>query len=83
MHEGCRFAKLPATRPDFWKAKLEGNVERDRRAVETLLAQDWRVLFVWECATKDKAVDLTLPETLSAWIKGTVRFGEISGGGKP
>lgn len=84
MHEGCRFAKLPATRPDFWKAKLEGNVERDRRAVETLLAKNWRVLVVWECATKDKAAtDLTLGETLSAWINGTARFGEISCGGEP
>lgn len=84
MHEGCRFAKLPATRPDFWKAKLEGNAERDRRAVEALLAKNWRVLVVWECATKDKAAaDLTLRETLSAWINGTARFGEISCGGKP
>jgi DNA mismatch endonuclease (patch repair protein) len=83
MHEGCHLVKLPATRPDFWKAKLKGNVERDRRNVETLLARDWRVLVVWECATKDKAMDSTLPETLSAWIRGTARFGEVSGGGKP
>lgn len=26
MHEDCHFAKLPAKHPDFWKAKLEGNV---------------------------------------------------------
>lgn len=83
MHEGCSLAKLPATRPDFWKAKLEGNVERDQRTVEALLAQDWRVLVVWECATKDKAAASTLPETLSAWIEGTARFGEISAGVKP
>jgi DNA mismatch endonuclease (patch repair protein) len=83
MHEGCRFAKLPATRPDFWKAKLEGNAERYRRAVQALLAKNWRVLVVWECATKDKAADSTLRETLSAWINGTARFGEISCGGKP
>jgi len=82
MHEGCSHAKLPATRPDFWKAKLEGNVERDQRAVEELLAQGWRVLVVWECATKEKAANTALPEALSAWIGGTARFGEISGGGK-
>jgi DNA mismatch endonuclease (patch repair protein) len=83
MHEGCRLAKLPATRPDFWKTKLEENVERDRRNIEALLGQDWRVLVVWECATRNKAADSTLPETLSAWIKGTARLGEISGDGKP
>lgn len=83
MHEGCHLAKLPATRPDFWKAKLEGNVARDRRNVEALLALNWRVLVVWECATKDKTVDSTLPKALSAWIRGTACFGEISGGVKP
>ena len=83
MHKDCRLAKLPATRPDFWKAKLEGNVERDRRVVEALLAKNWRVLYVWECATKSRAADSTLPETLLAWIKGTVQFGEISADGIP
>lgn len=83
MHKGCRFAKLPASRPDFWKNKLEGNMERDRQAIEALLAQDWRVLVVWECATKDKTADLTLSKALLAWIEGTVGFGEISGGVKP
>ena len=79
MHEGCHLAKLPATRPDFWKVKLEGNVMRDRRNIEALLALNWRVLVVWECAIKDKAMDSTLPKALAAWIRGTERFGKISG----
>lgn len=83
MHDGCRLAKIPATHPDFWKAKLEGNAERDQRSIEALLAQGWRVLIVWECATKGKVVDSTLPGALTAWIKGTARYGEISGSGKP
>src|SRR5690349_6902310 len=29
VHCGCRFAATPATRPEFWRAKLQGNVERD------------------------------------------------------
>lgn len=80
-HKGCRLAKLPATRPDFWKAKLEGNVERDMRAIKALVALDWRVLVVWECATKDKTSDSTLSEALLYWIEGTDRLGEISGSG--
>lgn len=82
MHKGCRLAKSPTTRPDFWKGKLEGNVERDRQAIKALLAQDWRVLVVWECATKDKTADSTLSEALLGWIEGTACFGEISGGGE-
>ena len=30
-HEGCRCAYTPKSRVSFWSAKLERNVERDRR----------------------------------------------------
>ena len=78
MHPGCKNAKLPSTRPEFWLAKLEGNVARDRLAVEVLLADGWRVLTVWECATRDAATLANLSETLSCWIAGTEPTGEIS-----
>ncbi len=78
MHSGCRNAKLPATRPDFWKAKLEANVERDKRAIVALRAQGWRALTVWECATRDAATLGSLPALLAAWIEGDDPLGEIS-----
>ena len=28
-HSGCRYAKTPASRREFWEAKLAANVERD------------------------------------------------------
>jgi DNA mismatch endonuclease, patch repair protein len=46
MHAGCENATLPLTRPAFWPGKLEKNVRRDRRAVEALRAEGWRVLIV-------------------------------------
>lgn len=49
---GCALSKLPATRQDFWKRKLEGNAARDRKAVDALQAEGWRVLVVWECALR-------------------------------
>jgi DNA mismatch endonuclease (patch repair protein) len=49
---GCALSKLPATRQYFWKRKLEGNAARDRRAIESLRADGWRVLVVWECALR-------------------------------
>ena len=78
-HEECRFAKLPTTRPDFWKTKLEGNAARDRSAVEALVADGWRVLTVWECAIRDRAVLATLPVALAEWIRGKAPTGEIRG----
>jgi len=78
MHVGCKNAKLPSTRTEFWRGKLEGNVARDRRAIEALLADGWRVLTVWECATRDAKSLASLSEVLSSWIEGSERSGEIS-----
>jgi DNA mismatch endonuclease (patch repair protein) len=45
----CRRGRLPATRRDFWKLKLERNRARDRRVSRKLRAMGWRVVVVWEC----------------------------------
>jgi DNA mismatch endonuclease, patch repair protein len=49
---GCALSKLPATRQDFWQAKLAANAARDRKAIDALHAESWRVLVVWECALR-------------------------------
>lgn len=78
MHQGCRLAKMPSTRPDFWQAKLGANVERDAKAIGSLAASGWRVLIVWECATKNLELQTALPEKLRAWMDGVEPLGEIS-----
>jgi len=78
-HVGCRYAKMPATRPEFWKDKLGKNAERDRRTIDQLQSMGWRVLVVWECAIRDKAVLAGLPEALAGWVEGGASFGEIAG----
>ena len=52
-HQGCRFAYTPKSRKDFWLAKFEQNVSRDKRVQEQLEAAGWRVIVIWECETKD------------------------------
>jgi DNA mismatch endonuclease, patch repair protein len=78
IHVGCKNAKLPATRQEFWRDKLEGNVSRDRRAIDSLLADRWRVLTVWECATRDAKSLEALSVDLASWIEGPELYGEIS-----
>jgi len=46
MHQGCSNAKIPSTRIEFWRRKLEANVERDRRAQIALVDAGWRVVVV-------------------------------------
>jgi len=77
QHTACRYAKVPSTRPEYWKAKLDGNTVRDRRDAEALLATGWRVLTVWECATRDRNILPVLPELLTEWIRGPEAAGEI------
>ncbi|MBI5499765.1 MAG: DNA mismatch endonuclease Vsr [Deltaproteobacteria bacterium] len=48
-HEGCRLARIPKSRQDFWIPKLEDNRLRDGRAVARLRRSGWRAMVVWEC----------------------------------
>jgi DNA mismatch endonuclease, patch repair protein len=51
-HQGCRNATMPSTRPEFWAAKFEGNIERDARNTAVLEEAGWTVIIVWECDLK-------------------------------
>jgi DNA mismatch endonuclease, patch repair protein len=48
-HQGCPIGKIPASRPDFWRAKFERNAERDLAARDALQAMGWIVAEIWEC----------------------------------
>ena len=52
LHEGCKYFVWPKNNADFWKNKIQGNVERDKRNYETLIAAGWKVVVVWECQLK-------------------------------
>ena len=43
---------LPKSHTEFWKAKFDRNVERDRRNIDDLESEGWRVLVIWECEIK-------------------------------
>lgn len=45
----CDYGSLPKTRVSFWKAKIAGNRERDRRVRAQLKKLGWRTFIVWQC----------------------------------
>jgi DNA mismatch endonuclease (patch repair protein) len=49
----CKLARLPKSRLDFWKPKLEGNRARDIEKQEELMSCGWSVLVLWECELAD------------------------------
>lgn len=52
-HGRCALARLPKSRLDFWKPKLEGNKRRDARNRRALTALGWSSLVIWECELQD------------------------------
>jgi DNA mismatch endonuclease (patch repair protein) len=50
----CRLARLPKSKLDFWRPKLEANRDRDVRNVAALRRAGWKILVIWECELDDK-----------------------------
>lgn len=53
QHDGCPKSGRPKSNIEFWNDKLDKNVDRDGRNIETLKSMGWKVLLVWECELKD------------------------------
>ncbi|MBI1323484.1 DNA mismatch endonuclease Vsr [bacterium] len=70
QHPGCRRATKPASRQEYWDAKLARNIERDREKSDRLIAAGWRVIVVWECETAEPA---KLIDRLSTVIRDEVK----------
>jgi DNA mismatch endonuclease, patch repair protein len=63
-HEGCRYAGLPKTRPEFWQAKFDSNEARDKRNRKELQRLGWKSMVVWQC-------ELQAPEKV---LRRVIRF---------
>lgn len=70
----CHLFAWPATRAEFWQAKIAQNRARDRRVVQALLDAGWRVGVVHECALKGRA--RLAPEAVLAALADWLRSEE-------
>ena len=75
----CSLFRWPGTRPDFWRAKISGNISRDARVRSELLNLGWRVLDVWECVLRGR--ERQAPEEVlaacAAFLDGTQPFDSL------
>ena len=53
-HENCKYFKLPGTRTEWWKEKIEKNTDNDLRKHSQLIDLGYKVLIIWECEIKNK-----------------------------
>lgn len=71
----CHLFQWPATRKKFWENKINGNAERDKKIIKSLIQTGWRVCIVWECSLKGKKklnldrIDLLV----SKWLKSDIK----------
>ena len=59
-HKGCKYFVWPQNNADFWKKKIESNVERDIKNSQLLQDLGWSVLTVWECELKRDVFSKTM-----------------------
>ena len=64
-HSCPRGARMPATNIDYWRRKIDRNVERHAKQTEQLRATGWVPLIIWECQTTPEQ---TLCERLRAFL---------------
>lgn len=74
---GCRMTTTPESRRGFWLDKFRENVERDKRNIEALLKEGWRVMVVWECTLRNKTANPDLfSKQISDFLRSGVRYAE-------
>ena len=77
----CPMFRLPATRRDFWEAKIRRNRERDADVRVALRVAGWRCLTVWECALRgaEKLDFARLIDDVAAWVRSADTATELRG----
>lgn len=77
----CALFRLPGTRTEFWRTKIDGNRRRDGQTRVVLRQAGWRIAIVWECALKGRSrmPDDVLAGRLCDWIAGTAGELELRG----
>lgn len=56
MH-GCSRSRLPRSNQEYWKSKIERNIQRDAENQQKLEADGWKVIVVWECELKKRTAE--------------------------
>ena len=64
MHDCGRFV-WPSSNEEYWRTKIERNIDRDKQAVAQLQADGWNVIVIWECELKKAVRESRLTQLLS------------------
>lgn len=72
----CHLFRLPSTRTEFWRSKIEKNRANDRKAGAALRKLGWRQATVWECALRGVSAEkiILAGKGLETWIRSRRRM---------
>lgn len=59
-HHYCGRFVWPSSNEDYWRKKINRNVERDADNTALLKSQGWTVLIIWECQLKKNVAEKNL-----------------------
>ena len=66
---GCAKGKLPKSRLDYWRPKIESNIDRDKSRLQQLKELGWKSYVVWQCELADES---TLKINLVSFLEGRI-----------
>jgi DNA mismatch endonuclease (patch repair protein) len=69
----CKRGALPTTNSEFWKAKIGGNTERDKRNISELEKQGWDVIVIWQCEIKNINLQVDRFNVLTREIQSNIK----------
>jgi len=72
MHENCKYASIPKNNHDFWKSKLEGNVQRDKQNYIKLESMGINVIVVWGCEIKQMMKDKIIEKEKTDYLANSI-----------
>lgn len=55
-----RYSHISKSNTDYWNEKIKRNQERDKRNIELLEKDGWKVIVLWECEIKEDFEKITL-----------------------
>ncbi|MDU8927682.1 very short patch repair endonuclease [Alisedimentitalea sp. MJ-SS2] len=77
----CRLFKLPETRREAWRHKIETNRSRDSNNLELQKELGWRVAIIWECSIRgpQRLEEKAVFDSISQWLLSSEEILELRG----
>ncbi|HLO72047.1 MAG TPA: DNA mismatch endonuclease Vsr [Flavipsychrobacter sp.] len=63
-HEGCKYFSIPKTKTEWWTNKINTNIANDKKAIEALSKDGWKIITIWTCEMKPNKLENTLVSIL-------------------